>query len=126
MGEAGTVHGKFQRYLERGLKLQALAAAADMHTVGVEDALVLCLLLRGDTRYERAAARWHAQYILEKRLPLAESRQLLSLLELLATEDMPAAATALSLFLRRRGMRFAVARLEELAAGVWPAAGGFS
>ena len=124
MGDSGSAHGQLQRYLERGLKMQALAAAADMHTIGVEDALVLCLLLRDDPRYERAASRWHAKYVLEKGLPLAESRQLLSLLDLLATDDVPAAAAALALFLGRRGMRFAVARLEELAAGVWPRSGG--
>jgi hypothetical protein len=74
MGDAGSAHGQLQRYLERGLKMQALAAAADMHRIGVEDALVLCLLLRDDPRYERAASRWHAKYVLEKGLPLAEWR----------------------------------------------------
>jgi hypothetical protein len=39
----------------------------DVHTVGLKDALELCLLYRDDPeRYERAAARWIARLIAER------------------------------------------------------------
>jgi predicted deacetylase len=39
----------------------------DLHTVGLRDALELCLLYRDDPeRYERAAARWIGRLIAER------------------------------------------------------------
>ncbi len=59
----------------------ALGAAAEMHHVGLEDALELCLLLRADRRYEAASRRWLAR--------LADEAQGI------AVTDIAAAAVAL-------------------------------
>jgi hypothetical protein len=52
----------------------AESAARDLHTVGLKDALELCLLYRDDPeRYERAAARWIGRLVAERpRLRLSE------------------------------------------------------
>jgi hypothetical protein len=45
----------------------ALSAAAELDHVGLDDALDLCLMLRGDRRYEPAALRWLTRLIAERR-----------------------------------------------------------
>jgi hypothetical protein len=52
------------------------AAARELHHVGLDDALRVLLVFaeRGDTRFERAATRFAARVMLERRLGLAEAR----------------------------------------------------
>jgi hypothetical protein len=45
--------------------LLAWTAAAEMPRLNLADALALVVVVRGDRRYERAAARWLARYVLE-------------------------------------------------------------
>ena len=63
----GHPYGRFSRALATGNARIAEAAAREVHTVGLKDALELCLLYRDDPeRYERAAARWIARLIAER------------------------------------------------------------
>ncbi len=63
----GHPYARFRHALATGNARIAEAAARDLHTVGLGDALTLCLLYRDDPeRYERAAARWIARLIAER------------------------------------------------------------
>jgi len=121
MGSAGHPHAHLQRALERGLKMPALAAAAQLSgTVPTEEALLLCLLLLDDPRFSKAAAKWHARFVIERRLALAESQMLLGLLHGLTGEGRHGTAVALAAVVARYGMKMAAAKLEQLAVGRWP------
>ncbi len=63
----GYPYARFRHALATGNARIAEAAAREVHTVGLKDALELCLLYRDDPeRYERAAARWIARLIAER------------------------------------------------------------
>jgi hypothetical protein len=63
----GHPYARFRRALATGNARIAEAAAREAHTIGLRDALELCLLYRDDPeRYERAAARWIARLIAER------------------------------------------------------------
>ena len=67
MSSQGRPYARFRRALETGNLTIAAAAARDLHTIGLKDALELCLLYRDDPeRCERAAARWIARLIAER------------------------------------------------------------
>ena len=67
MTSQGHPYARFRLALSTGNAHIAEAAARDLHTVGLRDALELCLLYRDDPeRYERAAARWIARLIAER------------------------------------------------------------
>jgi hypothetical protein len=119
MGNAGSAGGRFQRALQRGSLPMALAEAHALPRIPLEHAFVLCLLLRGDRRYPRAAARWQARIVLERNLTLGEAQLVAGLLAELERDPQTVAPT-LSEILRRHKLRFAADRLDELAAGVWP------
>ena len=74
MGSEGTARGRFQRALERGNTLNALAAARELGWLPLGDALSLLLLLAdGDQRlYERGAARWVGRFALERGVTLEQ------------------------------------------------------
>lgn len=121
MGNAGHPHAHLQRALDRGLKLPALAAAAQMGgTVPLEEALLLVVLLLDERRYGKAAAKWHARLVLERRISLTESQMLLCLLQALVGEGRTVAARALAGVVAGYGMTTAAAKLDQLASGRWP------
>jgi hypothetical protein len=63
----GHPHARFRRALASGNLLIAEAAARELQTIGLADALELCLLYRYEpARYERAAARWIARLVAER------------------------------------------------------------
>jgi hypothetical protein len=63
----GHPYARFRRALSTGNVLIAEAAARDLQTIGLADALELCLLYRAEPeRYERAAARWISRLIAER------------------------------------------------------------
>ena len=67
MTSQGHPYARFRHALATGNARIAEAAARDLHTVSLGDALTLCLLYRDDPeRYERAAARWIARLIAER------------------------------------------------------------
>jgi hypothetical protein len=83
MTSQGRPYTKFQRALKTGNAHIALAAAAELKTIGLADALSLTLLVRDDDpiRYDRAAVRWLALLLAQDRsLHLGDLRELADLL----------------------------------------------
>jgi hypothetical protein len=101
----GSAYARFRRALDTGSPVVALAAAHDLHQLGLTDALELCLVLRGDpARYSRAVARWHAKYAAEGRgVTGPESAAVLALLLAIAGPRPQPAASALAEFLGETG-----------------------
>jgi hypothetical protein len=60
---------RFRRALEAGNELMVLATARELPHIALDDALRICLVLRGGdrARYERAAVRWLGRFALEAR-----------------------------------------------------------
>jgi hypothetical protein len=76
----------------------ALAAAAQLEDVGLTDALALCAMLAENDleRFDRAAARWHARYVLDlPAVTIAESQLVLASVAALAGPRPAAAREAL-------------------------------
>jgi hypothetical protein len=93
----GSPYARFQRALKTGNPNIALAAAREMPTINLSDALRLCLLLRGTDRFERAALRWHARYCDELRgVDLDEAQAILACLAALRGPKAEVAARALA------------------------------
>jgi hypothetical protein len=70
MRSEGSPYSIFQRALERGSLTAVRAAVPDLPgPPPLEDALVICLLLRDQEpdRYERAALKWLGRLLLEQR-----------------------------------------------------------
>jgi hypothetical protein len=67
--------------------LQVDAAARELPTIGLDDALRILVVMAGkrDRRFDRAAARFVARAILERQLGLAAARYALALVEALPT-----------------------------------------
>ena len=83
MTSQGTAHGRFARAIERRNLRAAETAARELGRLSLPDALALCLLIAeaDPARFGRAAARWHARFVLEaKGLDLEASRLLLNAL----------------------------------------------
>jgi hypothetical protein len=103
----GSPYGRFRRALDKGNALAALSAAAELRSVGLTDALELCLLLceREPRRYERAALRWHGRYCRElDGVTLDEGQAVLGLLGALRGPRRADAACALAELVARREM----------------------
>lgn len=80
MAEHRSTHAVFQHAIERRNLLSAEAAARELGRLSLADALDFLLLLseKDPARFDPAAARWHARFVLEaRRLPLADSQLLL-------------------------------------------------
>jgi hypothetical protein len=79
------------------------------------DALLLLYELadKQDKRYQAAAARWHARFVLEARLPLGESAMAMELLRGITGSQL---ASGCETARDRRGFRSVVAR-EALSRG---------
>ena len=69
MTSQGSAYGRFRRALQRGNLELVRAAAGELPTIRLDDALRVCLLIRDRDpgRYERAALRWVARFAVEAR-----------------------------------------------------------
>jgi hypothetical protein len=69
MTSDGNPYTRFRRALATGNEALVTAAALELPRVALDDALRICLVLRGGdpTRYERAAVRWLGRFALEAR-----------------------------------------------------------
>jgi hypothetical protein len=69
MTSQGSAYGRFRRALAQGNLQLVRAAAGELPTVRLDDALSVCLLIRDrdPERYERAALRWVARFAVEAR-----------------------------------------------------------
>lgn len=69
MTSDGNPYARFRRALAVGNPALVTAAARELPWVALDDALRICLVLRGGDpeRYERAAVRWLGRFALEGR-----------------------------------------------------------
>jgi hypothetical protein len=69
MTSDGNPYARFRRALETGNEALVTAAALELPRIALDDALRICLVLRGGDprRYERAAVRWLGRFALEGR-----------------------------------------------------------
>jgi hypothetical protein len=82
----GSLHGQFQRAVERGNVLQAVAIARDLGELSLSSSFALLLLFaeHDPERFNRAAPRWHARFVLSAGgLSLEEAQSVLASLGLL-------------------------------------------
>jgi hypothetical protein len=114
----GSPYGRFRRALDTGNATIALAAATELRSVSLTDALELCLLLceREPGRYERAALRWHGRYYQEvDGVSLDEAQAVLALLAALRGSRRPSVAHSLAELFDRRQLHQASAVLIRWA-----------
>jgi len=95
----GSAYSRFQRALATGNIDVVEAAAAELPTIGLDDALAILVLLAqtGDPRFERAAARWVGRLLTETPTGLSDARFALALVE-----RLPSCRDALHGLARRR------------------------
>jgi hypothetical protein len=101
----GHAYARFRRALKGRNALLAIAAAHDLRTVSLADALELLLLLarEGGRRYGRAAIRWHSRYCREvEDVSGAEATAMLGLLLMLDGPRGKPAAEALACLVRQQ------------------------
>jgi hypothetical protein len=69
MTSDGNPYARFRRALATGNEALVTAAALELPRIALDDALRICLVLRGGDpgRYERAAVRWLGRFALEGR-----------------------------------------------------------
>ena len=69
MTSDGNPYARFRRALATGNEALVTAAALELPRIALDDALRICLVLRGGDpdRYERAAVRWLGRFALEAR-----------------------------------------------------------
>jgi hypothetical protein len=98
---------RMRRAIQNGLVEMALDNARELRHIGLDDALALCLLLRGDRRYDAAARRWVSRLATEARVTLAEVAEAAVALHVLADPiaDDSAPLGTLTAILERRGLR---------------------
>ena len=90
----GSSYARFRRALDTANLTLVLAAAAELPTINLDDALRICVLLRADpSRYERAVIRWLGRLCLERpETTLTELKLALAAFERLRREPDEAAA----------------------------------
>ena len=90
MSSSGSPYARFQRALDTCNELLVLAAARELPQIKLDDALRICLVLRGSdpSRYERAAVRWLGRFALEGRGVTIEDLRLAAQ----ALDELPARA----------------------------------
>jgi hypothetical protein len=89
MTSQGSAYGRFRRALETGNLALVRAAALELPTIRLDDALRVCLLIRDNDpeQYARAALRWVGRFALEARTAtLADVRAAASALERLPSD----------------------------------------
>jgi hypothetical protein len=94
----GGSYSNFQRALAAGNLLLIRAAAAELPTVNLQDALDICIVVAENEPelFERAALRWLARYCLERRdANLAGLRQAADAFARLESEERPCGYPAL-------------------------------
>jgi hypothetical protein len=102
-----SAYARLRRALDRGNPTEALAAAAELPSVGLVEALELCLLLCSERpeQFGRAALRWHGRFCREVReVDFDEAQAVLAALGALRGKRRAAAAAALAEFIHRRGL----------------------
>jgi hypothetical protein len=74
----GNPYARFRRALATGNEALVTAAALELPRIALDDALRICLVLRGGdpARYERAAVRWLGRFALEARNATIEDLRL--------------------------------------------------
>ena len=85
MTSQGSPTARFRRALAIGNATPVLDAAAELPSVGLEDALAICMVLarERDPRYPQAAGRWLGRLVLERGLTLEHGlRAAVALVEL--------------------------------------------
>src|SRR3954470_17387540 len=95
----GSAHARFRRALATGNPLLVRAAAAELNSISLADALSICLvLLRAEpTRYGGAAARFHARLVQDvARVELEDAQIALAALQGLRGPDAAGAGAALA------------------------------
>ena len=117
MTSDGSAVTRLKRALEnpRASATQIRAVAAELPTVGLEDALaiLLALLEREPHTFSRSAARWGGRLTLEHRLSLVDAQLALAALAALPGPGARAGARALIELSDRHGLR----RVDELLTG---------
>jgi hypothetical protein len=95
----GSAYSRFQRALTTGNLAIVEAAAVELPSVGLDDALAILALLAqtGDPRFDRAAARWVGRLLTETPAGLSDARFALALVE-----RLPGCRDALHGLARRR------------------------
>ena len=67
MSTKGSAYSRFRRALDTGNLTIVRAAAAELPTINLDDALRVCALFRADpSRYEAAVIRWLGRLCLER------------------------------------------------------------
>ena len=116
MSIKGSPYAWFRRSIEAGRALDAWAAAHELESLALADALALCLVLLDEDpgRYERAAVRWVARLAMEDARPGLDGLLLvLAALSALRADERAAASAALSALLERNGQHACVEVLER-------------
>ena len=109
--QKGSLHGQFQRAIERRNLLSAETAARDLGRLSLSDALALLLLIAAQDpdRFDRAAALWHARFVIEGRtVNLVDSELVLAAVATLRYRDSVATST-----LDELGRRYRIGNLES-------------
>lgn len=91
MTSDGNPYARFRRALSTGNEALVTAAALELPRIALDDALRICLVLRGGDpdRYERAAVRWLGRFALEgRRVTIDDLRDAANALD--ALPDRPA------------------------------------
>lgn len=110
MTSQGSLHGQFQRAVDRGNVLQAVALGHELGRLSLSDSLSLLLLFaeHDEERFVRAAPRWHARLVLEAGdLSLEEAQATLAALALLRGPHRQVALDFLGWICREHGARLA-------------------
>ena len=116
MTSQGSAYARLQRALASGNATIALAAAAELPRVPLDDALALLVLLRDDERrFDRAVVRWHARFCLEvPEVGASEAQLALAALRSLSGPGVTAGAAALMALSERHGLTAGTEALGRL------------
>jgi hypothetical protein len=95
----GSPYARFQRSLQTRNLSVVLAAATELQSIQLDDALEILILMaaENDPRFDRAAARWVGRLLAETPLCLSDARWALAL-----AERLPMGAESLRRLARRR------------------------
>jgi hypothetical protein len=107
----GSHHADFQRAAERGNLLLAITTARELGRLSLSDSLSLLLLFadKDPDRFEHAAPRWHARFVLAAGgLTIRQAQAALAAVALLDGPDRPRALELLADLGRRHGHRLDV------------------
>ena len=115
MTAQGSPYTRLRHAVRGGNVLLVTATAAECPQLDLEDALAICVVLRGDPRYDRACVRWIGRFSLEAPgATLQDVGNLTDALEELAGLEPRGALEALARVCERRGIRHARKLLGEV------------